>query len=340
VKADENGNPSEFQVVLRSPGDIVTLASPPWLTAQRGVIILGGLMIATLSVIGWVLILRRRVRRQTTIITEKLKNELALEERYRNIFERNLTGLYVAQKDGTIVDCNDACARILGYANRDELLKDRVRAEQVIQQFHADASDVSFTVGTEASFERCDGTLGWVLCSLRAVTQQESESQIFEGSLVDITQRKFAEDQIQFLAYFDSLTKLPNRTLAQDRLSQALAGAKRRREKLGVLYLDIDGFKVINDCLGHTFGDELLQQIAERLQKCAREEDTVARLGGDEFVILLGPIDAYSDAAIVAERIARELNPPFNLHGHSLAVTCSVGISVFPDHGEDVETLV
>jgi diguanylate cyclase (GGDEF)-like protein/PAS domain S-box-containing protein len=340
VKADDNGNPSEFEVVLRSPEDVRVLSSPPWLNSQRAFIIMFGLGLAMCAVAAWVVILRRRVHRQTEIITKKLKNELALEERYRTIFERNLTGLYVAESSGRILDCNESCARMLGYGSRDELLKNPAGAEHVIQAFHENASDDSFTVGTEQSFEKPDGTRGWLLCSLRAMQQAEHGTTAFEGSLVDITQRKLAEEQIQFLAYFDSLTRLPNRTLVQDRLAQAVAVARRRREKIGVLYLDVDGFKVINDCLGHSVGDELLQQIAKRLHGCAREEDTVARLGGDEFLIALGPIDSPADAGLVAERIARELNPPFHLHGHSLTVTCSIGISIFPDHGEDVESLI
>ncbi len=340
VKADENGNPAEFEIVLRSPQDIQVLSVPTRLTPERAVFLLFGLAMATLGVIGWVFILRRRVHRQTEIITEKLKNEMALEERYRNIFERNLTGLYIAEVDGRILDCNDACARMLGYHGRHELLGNSARAEQIVQKFHETVADTSFTIGTEQSFERLDGTEGWALCSLRAVGGEGDERRIFEGSLVDITERKLAEDRIQFLAYFDSLTHLPNRALVHDRLSRAVAVAKRERQKLGVLHLDIDSFKVINDCLGHSRGDELLQSIAQRLQACAREEDTVARLGGDEFLIALGPINSAADAALVAERIANELKPAFNLNGNSLNVTCSIGISIYPDHGNDVETLI
>ncbi|HMG87143.1 MAG TPA: EAL domain-containing protein [Terracidiphilus sp.] len=340
VKADENGNPSEFEVVLRSPQDIQVLSSPTWLTPERAVYLLFGLTMATLAVIGWVFILRRRVHRQTDIITAKLKNEMALEARYRNIFERNLTGLYIAEADGKLLDCNDACARMLGYRGRHELLGDSARAEQIVQKFHETVADSSFTSATEQSFERLDGTQGWALCSLKAAGGQNDEARIFEGSLVDITERKLAEDRIQFLAYFDSLTNLPNRALVHDRLSRAISVAKRERQKLGVLHLDIDSFKVINDCLGHSRGDELLQSIAQRLQACAREEDTVARLGGDEFLVTLGPINSPADAAIVAERIANELKPAFNLNGNSLNVTCSIGISIFPDHGNDVETLI
>ncbi|WP_109487044.1 putative bifunctional diguanylate cyclase/phosphodiesterase [Occallatibacter savannae] len=340
IRADDNGNPLDFQLVLRTPADVRVLARPSWFTSQRAAYVVSALILASIAGIAWVFVLRRRIRQQTEVITRKLKNEMALEEKYRTIFERNLTGLYVASKTGEILDCNDACARILGFDSRRQLLDNRERAEEIIRKLHANSSEKSFTVGTEEKFDSADGTERWALCSIRPTGLGEDGAQVFEGSLIDITERKRAEEQIQTLAYFDSLTGLPNRTLAKDRLTQSLASAKRHRERMGLLYLDIDGFKIINDCLGHSIGDELLQQIANRLRLCAREEDTIARLGGDEFLIALGPIDTYSDVAVVAERIARDLAPAFNLHGHSLTVTSSIGISIYPDHGENVETLI
>ncbi|MBS1803452.1 MAG: EAL domain-containing protein [Acidobacteria bacterium] len=319
---------------------IQIVVASAWLTTLRAAWLVSALFFATITGIAWAFILRRRVRQQTEVITRKLKNEMALEEKYRNIFERNLTGLYVATQSGEILDCNDACSRILGFLNRQQLMDSRQRAEAVIRKIHSNSSETSFTVASEEKFERPDGTEGWALCSIRPTERGEDGVQIFEGSLVDITERKRAEEQIQTLAYFDPLTGLPNRTLARDRLSQSLAAAKRHRERMGVLYLDIDSFKIVNDCLGHSVGDELLQHIAQRLRSCAREEDTIARLGGDEFLIALGPIQTYSDVAVIAERIARELTPPFDLHGHSFTVTSSIGISIFPDHGENVETLI
>jgi diguanylate cyclase (GGDEF)-like protein/PAS domain S-box-containing protein len=340
VRADENGNPLDFEVVLRTPGDIQLLAAPPWLTTQRAAYLVSALIFAIITGTAWVFILRRRVRRQTEVITRKLKNEMSLEEKYRNIFERNLTGIYVASADGAVLDCNDACAQILGFQNRQQLFDNRERAEEIIRRLHANSSKTAFTVATEEKFERQDGTVGWALCSIRQTGRDEDGGQVFEGSLVNITERIRAAEQIHTLAYYDSLTGLPNRTLAKDRLAQTLTAARRNRERVALLYLDIDSFKIVNDCLGHSVGDELLQQIAQRLRLSAREEDTVARLGGDEFLIALGPIDTYSDVALVAERVARDLNPPFHLHGHSLTVTSSIGISIFPDHGENAETLI
>lgn len=156
----------------------------------------------------------------------------------------------------------------------------------------------------------------------------------------DITDRKAAEERVQFLAYYDALTKLPNRALLQDRLENALANARRRKDRVALLFLDLDRFKIINDSLGHSVGDLLLQEVAERLKKEARELDTVARLGGDEFLVVLAGVKEPGDAAIVAARIVERMTAGFSIQGHDLRVTCSLGISVFPENGTDSETLV
>jgi diguanylate cyclase (GGDEF)-like protein/PAS domain S-box-containing protein len=156
----------------------------------------------------------------------------------------------------------------------------------------------------------------------------------------DITDRKLAEKQIQFLAYYDALTGLPNRTLLQDRLAKALAGARRHKHKVALLFLDLDRFKDINDSLGHSVGDLLLQEVAERLKRWGREQDTVARLGGDEFLITLTQVQDLSDVAIAAERLMDAMTAEFVVQGHSLNIGCSIGISIFPEHGTDCETLI
>jgi len=162
----------------------------------------------------------------------------------------------------------------------------------------------------------------------------------YEGTNEDITAQKVAEERIQFLAYYDALTGLPNRTLLQDRLGKALAGARRQKCKLALLFLDLDGFKTINDSLGHAIGDLLLQAVAERLRAWGREQDTVARLGGDEFLITLTQIKDQADAAVAAERLMDAITAECVVLGHSLNVSCSIGISMFPEHGADCETLI
>ena len=342
VKADDNGNPSEFQIVLRTPADGKVLSSPPWLTARRALLLLSGFAILIFVVAAWVLVLRRRVRHQTEVIRLRLENEAALEERYRRTFERNLTGLYIADRDGAIIDCNDSCAQILGFDGRTDLLEHREEAQKITSQFYG--ADLvrggKQIVNAEHRFRRRDGRWGWVLSNTRHVQQKNEGEDIIEGGLVDITDRKSAEERVKFLAYYDSLTGLANRTLLQDRVSKALANAHRHREKVALLFLDLDRFKNINDSLGHSYGDMLLQEIAVRLQTWAREQDTVARLGGDEFIVALGSVEDGSDAAVAAERIAQAIGTEFNLHDRVLNVTCSIGISIYPDHGEDFETLI
>jgi diguanylate cyclase (GGDEF)-like protein/PAS domain S-box-containing protein len=156
----------------------------------------------------------------------------------------------------------------------------------------------------------------------------------------DITDRKLAQERVKFLAYYDALTGLPNRTLLRDRLDKALAGARRRRAIVALLFLDLDRFKTINDSLGHTVGDLLLQEAAKRLTSWVREQDTVARLGGDEFLVVLNDVKSIPDAAIAAERLMDTMTTEFVVQDHSLSIGCSVGIAIFPEHGADCETLI
>ena len=156
----------------------------------------------------------------------------------------------------------------------------------------------------------------------------------------DITDRKVAQQRINYLAYYDALTDLPNRVLLRDRLATALAGARRRKNKVALLFLDLDRFKFINDSLGHSVGDILLQEVAVRLKSCAREQDTVARLGGDEFLVVLSDVNAIPDAVIAAERLMDAMTHEFIIHDQPLNISCSLGISIYPEHGGDGETLI
>ncbi len=154
------------------------------------------------------------------------------------------------------------------------------------------------------------------------------------------TRRQQAEEQVRFLANYDALTGLVNRSVLQDRLSQALASARRHGEKVAVLFLDVDHFKHINDSLGHSVGDLLLKEVAARLKKLARVEDTVSRIHGDEFVVVLTGVKDVAAAALAADRILQLVATEFMVEGHSLNVSCSLGISIFPDHGTDGESLI
>jgi len=160
------------------------------------------------------------------------------------------------------------------------------------------------------------------------------------GTVQDITERMQIQERLQYLAHHDALTELPNRVLFLDRLDQALARAERRRRIVGVMFLDLDRFKNINDTLGHDVGDRFLKVMATRLKGCVREGDTVARLGGDEFAVLLEEIAEPGDAAAVADKILSAFSQPFGLEGREFSITPSIGVSLYPNDGADATALL
>lgn len=156
----------------------------------------------------------------------------------------------------------------------------------------------------------------------------------------EIAERKQAEEQIRYMAHYDTLTGLANRELLQDRIRQAIAYAHRNRTQVAVLFIDLDYFKHINDSLGHKIGDRLLKMVASRLRECLREGDSVARLGGDEFVLCLPLLAGVGDAALVAQKILDVLDQPFLVEGNELHASASIGVSLYPNDGADVDTLM
>lgn len=160
------------------------------------------------------------------------------------------------------------------------------------------------------------------------------------GTVQEITQSKISEERIQFLAFHDTLTKLPNRRLAKDHMDLAMAYADRLRAKAAVLFIDLDKFKSVNDTLGHLAGDELLKGVANRLRECVRETETICRLGGDEFLIILNTVPDADAISKVADKILEKMAAPFNIEGHQIFSGMSIGVAVYPDDGSDFEVLV
>lgn len=156
----------------------------------------------------------------------------------------------------------------------------------------------------------------------------------------EITEQKLAAEKIRHQAMFDALTGLPNRYLAMDRLDQLISKARRSQSQIGLLFLDLDDFKKVNDVMGHQTGDQLLIEFASRLKLLTRDEDTVARLGGDEFIFLLSNLSNPSDAAVVARKVIKLIKKPFEIDGQSLAVSVSVGIAIYPDNGSELSALL
>lgn len=185
-----------------------------------------------------------------------------------------------------------------------------------------------------------NGEYVWVLFRGQAIWDEDGRPARMAGSCSDITERKVNEERMNFMAYYDSLTGLPNRTLFIDRLTLALAQAQRKNQKVAIFFLDLDNFKTVNDSLGHSFGDELLKKAGDVLKSCIRKADTIARLGGDEFILMQPQISDVNETFQVAERVLNALQQPWVLNGRDFYITTSIGITLFPDDGQDVQTLL
>ncbi len=279
-------------------------------------------------------------------VIAKARKLLNTEKLAGLVFENSLESLMVCDGAGRIQMVNRAFTDTTGYT-----------PEEVIGKSPSMLSSGKHDMAFYANFwysllrdgrwqgeiwnRRKNGEIYPELLNISTVTNSEGDIIYFVAVFSDITERKRNEEIIAFQAFHDALTGLPNRTLFKDRLEQALSLGRRDQErKVAVMLLDLDRFKIINDTLGHNVGDQLLQEVAHRLRGCLRESDTVARLGGDEFTLLLPQIDKPEDAALVAAKILEALRQPFHLGGKDLFVTPSIGISVFPEDGDDADTLI
>ncbi len=206
-------------------------------------------------------------------------------------------------------------------------------------QIYLDAVHARLPFELEYRLRHYDGIYRWIVDYGKPFHNIEGEFAGFIGYCFDITERKEAASQIESLAYFDTLTGLPNRAFLQGRISQALSISERDGNELALLFIDLDNFKTINDSLGHSIGDRLLCAVAKQLATCVRDMDIVSRLGGDEFVIIL-PETGAAGASSVAEKILNTLITPYSVNGHELSVSASIGISLFPDDSWDFESLL
>lgn len=194
--------------------------------------------------------------------------------------------------------------------------------------------------GYEESIVFPDGTVKYLIGNAKPLRDGAGKVYGAVSAFLDITDRRKAEEQIRRMAHFDALTGLPNRSLLMDRLEQALAISQRNHSRAGVLFMDLDRFKEINDRLGHHVGDAILRQVGERVRGCVREVDTVSRLGGDEFIIVLAELRQPEDATAIARKIITAVGAACPVGAEQLFVSASLGISLTPDHGRDPHLLI
>jgi len=282
-------------------------------------------------------------------ITERHRMEKALrqsEERYRTILESIQEGYFEIDLAGEYTFVNDSMCRIHGYS-KEELMgmnnrqhTDKENAKKVFQTFNKVYNSGEPAEGFDWQIIRKDGTKRYIETSVSLKKDSSGKPMGFRGIIRDITERKQAEERIEYLATHDALTGLPNRLMFSQLLNQAIQSAQRHKRQLAVFFIDLDRFKTINDSLGHEAGDQLLQEMAIRFKQSLRAVDVVGRLGGDEFIILIEDVDELSQVGTLAHKILSSAIKPMILLGEECRITASIGISVYPRDGEDEQTLM
>ncbi len=268
------------------------------------------------------------------------------EERFRAIIENIEDGYAEIDIEGNFTFFNDSLLGIVGYT-RDEFtgmnlqeVIDQEDLPKLLQALDEVRKAEKASRGVEVKLIRKGGASRYFETSISLIKDVKGQPVGFRSVVRDTTDRREMEDTIRKLAYYDSLTGLPNRLLLRDRLSMAIAYAKRNKKKLSLMMLDLDKFKEVNDTLGHQMGDCLLQRVGDRVKDLIRESDDVTRMGGDEFVVLVPEINRTEDSVVVAKKILASFQEPFLCNEHKLSIMTSIGIAVFPDHGQDVDTLM
>ena len=283
-------------------------------------------------------------------VTDQIEAQRRLIEaelRYRSIFENSVIGIFQTSASGHYLAANKALATLYGYETPQQLMAslqdiatrlyvDPERREQFKRLIQEHDKVVEF----ESEVFRRDKSRIWISETAHAVRDAEGDLLYYEGTVQDITQRRQHESDLEFHATHDVLTGLPNRHLLQDRLEQAIFQAQRSGGQVAVALIDLDNFKFINDSLGHSVGDRLLMEIANRLSSALRGTDTVARYGGDEFVLILSDDVDIQNARLVLDRVQESVKQSMNLDGHEMHISCSIGVSVYPNDGVDLQNLL
>jgi len=278
-------------------------------------------------------------------VRKRTETSLLLAQR---ALESSANGIIITdclQPDNPVVYVNEAFERITGYSAAETLGRN-------CRFLHGDDRDQAGTLILQKAIEdrqearvvlrnyRKDGRPFWNELFVAPVRADNGTVTHFVGVQNDISEKKRAEEDLMHMATHDALTSLPNRSLLQDRIEQAIGRAERMKRKVGILFLDLDRFKNINDSLGHAAGDILIRTLAQRLQGTIRKADTVARVGGDEFVVILTEISRESDITQVLPNLLTALQAPVLVEGHALSVTASIGISIYPADGKDASSLL
>lgn len=294
----------------------------------------------------WVTPLAPVESKRVLINVHDVTSKLAMEREMQisaAVFENAAEAIVVTDLDGTILRVNPAFTAITGYTPREALGKTPrlLKSGRHDQPFYAEMWSAFKDKGRwegEIWNRRKNGELYVEWLSITRIADGDAVGG-YVATFTDITQRKKAEDAIRHRAHHDALTDLPNRSLFFDRLQSVAATASRYGRQFGLMYVDLDYFKEVNDNHGHAAGDQLLIQTAERLNGCVRQSDTVARMGGDEFAVILAEIESQAEAEDVARRVLQQIGREFVLDAATISISCSIGVAIFPIHDRDMEGL-
>lgn len=261
------------------------------------------------------------------------------------IFDNSIEGIILTTANLRIQKVNKTFSEVTGYSSEDVIGKtpSLLQSGQHGNEFYKDMWD---TLNEKGIWQRQifnrkkNGEIYPEWLTIRVIKNSQGEIVNYLGLFTDLTSTKITQDTIHHLAYYDPLTNLPNRLLFTERLKQNITFAQRQYTRLALLFIDLDGFKKINDSLGHNAGDVLLQDVALRLKNSVRESDTVSRLGGDEFTVILNGYNDPNDIPLVLEKILKEISSEFTLGEHKVYISASIGISVYPEDGTDMVELI
>jgi diguanylate cyclase (GGDEF)-like protein/PAS domain S-box-containing protein len=289
-----------------------------------------------------------QLRHLTAEVREALQSSFSLVARLMaNVFENSTEGVVITTPDATILTVNAAFTEVTGYTAEEvigqtpRVLYSGRQSEDFYRRMWGDLTKKGGWQG-EIWNRRKNGDIYLEWLTINALRSEKGEITHYVAIFSDITSEKETEERLHYLAHYDPLTGLSNRVLFQDRFKSALARARRNGSMVAVLFMDLDGFKEVNDTLGHNAGDMLLSLVAGRLGGLLRETDTVGRLGGDEFAIVVPDItgNGQGGARSVAEKVIVALSDPFDIDGQKARVSASVGISLYPTDGLDVDNLI